>query len=144
MADVAMDREAEDRGAEGREERTPLLEWFAGGVGAALTLALLGVLGWDAYTQSEGLPPEVKVSLQAVQPSAAGFVAEFAAVNLSPATAASVEVEGVLSRDGEEVERAQATLDYVPGHSEKGGGLFFREDPREGALELRALGYQEP
>lgn len=140
MAEAATDQGGADRG----EERTPLLEWLAGGIGAALTLLLLGFLGWDAYAQASDVPPEVEVSLRAVQPAGSGFVAEITAVNLSPATAASVEVEGVLSRDGEEVERAQATFDYVPGHSETRGGLFFREDPREGGLELRALGYQEP
>ena len=82
--------------------------------------------------------------LEDVQPAGDGFVARIAGVNASPETAAAVQVEGVLSRGGEEVESATATLDYVPGHSEKRGGLFFAEDPREGDLRLRALGYQEP
>ena len=43
MADVTADHEAEEHG-----ERTPLLEWVAGAIGAILTLTLLGVLGWQA------------------------------------------------------------------------------------------------
>ena len=139
MADVAADHEAEEHG-----ERTPLLEWVAGAIGAILTLTLLGVLGWQAWTHPGEVPPEVTVRLEDVQPAGGGFVARIAGVNLSPETAAAVEVEGVLSRDGAEVETGTATLDYVPGHSEKRGGLFFAEDPREGNLRLRALGYQEP
>jgi uncharacterized protein (TIGR02588 family) len=140
MADMAADRSA-DRA---RGEPTPLLEWIAGGIGTILTLALLGFLGWQAWTTPRDVPPEVTVRLEEVRPVGDGFVARIVAANGSPATAAALDVEGVLSRDGEEVERAQATLDYVPGHSEKRGGLFFAEDPRKGDLRLRALGYQEP
>lgn len=139
MADVAA-----DQGAEAEGERTPFLEWIAGGIGAILTLTLVGFLGWQAWTNPGDVPPEVTVRLEEVVPAGEGFVVRVAGVNASPETAAVVEIEGVLSRGGEEVERAVATLDYVPGHSEKRGGLFFAEDPREGDLRLRALGYQEP
>ncbi|EYD78318.1 hypothetical protein Rumeso_00147 [Rubellimicrobium mesophilum DSM 19309] len=141
MADMAADHGRQER-AQG--ESTPLLEWVAGAIGAILTLALLGFLGWQAWTSPGDVPPEVTVRLEEVLPAGEGFVARIAAVNGSSETAAGVEVEGVLSRGGEAVETARATLDYVPGHSEKRGGLFFAEDPREGDLRLRALGYQEP
>src|SRR5690349_20317565 len=111
MADMAADRGAEQ--ADGGS--TPLLEWVAGGIGAILTLTLLGFLGWQAWSNPGDVPPQIEVSLRDVMPAGDGFVARIAAVNGSPETAAAVEVEGVLSRDGEEVERAQATLDYVPG-----------------------------
>ncbi|HVG49175.1 MAG TPA: hypothetical protein VM899_13700 [Rubellimicrobium sp.] len=139
MADVAADQGTEEHG-----EPTPLLEWVAGAIGAILTLTLLGVLAWQAWTHPGDVPPEVTVRLEEVLPVQGGFVARIAGVNASPETAAAVEVEGMLSREGEEVETAHATLDYVPGNSEKRGGLFFAEDPREGDLRLRALGYQEP
>ena len=139
MADVAADRDAEEHG-----EPTPLLEWFAGGIGGILTLTLLGFLGWQAWTNPGDVPPEVTVRLEEVLPARDGFVARIVAENGSPETAAAVDVEGVLSRDGEEVATSTTTLDYVPGHSEKRGGLYFAEDPREGDLRLRALGYQEP
>lgn len=144
MADVAADQGAADHGSEKHGERTPLLEWVAGGIGAILTLTLIGVLSWQAWSNPGDVPPEVTVRLEEVVPAGTGFVARIVAVNGSPETAAAVEVEGVLSRYGEEVEAARATLDYVPGGSEKRGGLFFAEDPREGDLRLRALGYQEP
>ena len=138
-----VDLEA-DRGAEGRDDRTPLLEWIAGGLGAVLTLAMIGFLGWEAYQSPADAPPAVEVSLRDIVPAGEGFVAEIAAVNLSSETAAAVDVEGVLSRDGREVERSQVTLDYVPGDSERRGGLFFAEDPSAYELELRALGYAVP
>jgi uncharacterized protein (TIGR02588 family) len=132
------------RRAEAQEERTPALEWIAGGVGAVLTLAMIGFLGWEAYQSPADAPPAVEVSLRDIVPAGEGFVAEIAAVNHSPETAAAVDVEGVLRRDGREVERSQVTLDYVPGDSERRGGLFFSQDPRDYDLELRALGYAEP
>ena len=42
------------------------------------------------------------------------------------------------------IETSDITFDYVPGHAERKGGLFFRQDPRMHKLELRALGYQTP
>ena len=60
------------------------------------------------------------------------------------ATAAAVQIEGELL-DGERViATSQVTLDYVPGNSERRGGLFFREDPEAHGLKVRALGYAEP
>lgn len=135
-----------EAGQSGKDQAqgTPALEWTAAGIGAVLTLGLLGFLGWEAYERPGGTPPVIEVSLRDVVPAGKGYVAEITARNLSSETAAGVDIEGVLSRGGQEVEQAQATLDYVPGQSERRGGLFFSEDPSEGDLELRALGYAEP
>jgi uncharacterized protein (TIGR02588 family) len=66
------------------------------------------------------------------------------AVNRGGRTAAQVEVQGILRRDGEEIAKSAATFDHVPRGSEARGGLFFARDPRDFELELRALGYSDP
>lgn len=84
------------------------------------------------------------MNVQRIVPSADGWLVEVAAQNLSAATAAAVQIEGELL-DGERViATSQVTLDYVPGNSERRGGLFFREDPQAHGLKVRAMGYAEP
>lgn len=127
-----------------QDGRTPILEWIAATIGLVLTLGMLGFIGWQVWTSNGEQPPAVEVSVQRVVAAGGGFVAEFLAVNLSPTTAAAVQIEGEL-KDGERVlATSQVTLDYVPGNSERGGGLFFREDPQAYRLEIRALGYAKP
>ena len=65
-------------------------------------------------------------------------------MNLSPATAAAVQIEGELVEGERVLATSQVTLDYVPGNSERRGGLFFRENPQAYDLEIRALGYAKP
>lgn len=78
-----------------------------------------------------------------VTPFPGGWVVEVKAHNLSPRTAAAVQVEGTLRRGGSET-KASATLDYIPGNSTRQGGLFLPEDPRSGTFEVRATGFARP
>ena len=126
------------------ENRTPLLEWISAAVGLLITLGMLGFIGWQAWTGADEVPPMIEVSVRRITAVPGGHVVEVTAKNLSPATAAAVVIEGEL-RDGQRViATSEATLSYVPGHSERQGGLFFEEDPRAHDLELRALGYARP
>jgi len=124
--------------------RTPLLEWIASGLGLVLLLVLIGVIGREALTGETDALPAIEIRATSVAKAGSGYVVGIEAVNLSGGTAASVEVEGVLSDGAAAVETSSVTLDYVPGHSTRSGGLFFREDPRRHTLQLRALGFQTP
>jgi uncharacterized protein (TIGR02588 family) len=123
---------------------TPLLEWVAAALGLLLTLALLGVIGWEAMKGSGEQPPAVEATVEEVVPVAGGFVVEVTLRNHSPSTAAAVAFGGRLRSGGTTVESSSATVDYVPGESTRHAGLFFAEDPRRFTLEVRALGYAEP
>lgn len=119
--------------------RTPALEWLSAATGLVLTLALLALLGKEALLGQRDDVPAVDVRVERVVEKDGVFVVEVEAVNHSGATASAVMIEGRL---GEAT--SNATIDYVPGHSRRRAGLYFREDPRGGPLEVRALGYQEP
>jgi len=123
--------------------RTPLLEWVAAGIGLSLLLGLLGVIGWEALRGGPSQPPAIEVAVSRIAASGAGFVVEFEARNRAGSAAQSVEIEGVLSGGGPPETRS-ISFDYIPGHSRRGGGLFFSRDPRQGRLELRAHGFQTP
>ena len=139
-----MDNEERSAGPQSGTKSVPVLERIAAGVGLALMLAIVGSVGWKAYQETGDQPPSIEVRTERIVAAGGGWVVEFMAVNRSPSTAAAVQIEGRLSRDGGEVATSQTSLDYVPGRSERGGGLFFEEDPRAHELSLRALGYTEP
>jgi uncharacterized protein (TIGR02588 family) len=124
--------------------REPLLEWIAAGLGLALTLGLIGVIGREAVTGDGKEPPAIEVQALSTRQLPSGFLVELVATNRSGGTGAAVTVEGELKSGEISVETSSLVLDYVPGHAERRGGLFFKEDPRKHQLELRALGYQEP
>jgi uncharacterized protein (TIGR02588 family) len=134
------------RRASGEEQRTrPLVEWIAGGIGLVLTLALLGFVGWQAVSAPGQAAPAIAVRVTAISPQpGGGHVVEIAAANRTAQTAAGVEVEGTVTPPGGQAETSTTTFDYVPGHSEAHGGLFFTADPAAGVLTVRAMGYRRP
>lgn len=133
-----------EQGNKQRAGRTPALEWISGGIGLALTLAMLGFIGWQAFAAPGSAPPVIEVRVERVVAAADGWVAEVVAVNRSPSTAAAVEVQGELRQGEEVVATSQVTFDYVPGHSEQRGGLYFEQNPSGYELDVRALGYMRP
>jgi uncharacterized protein (TIGR02588 family) len=74
----------------------------------------------------------------------AGYLVRFRAVNRGGQTAAGLLVRGDLKGEAEVVETSEARLDYLPGGSERQGGLYFRENPDRFRLEIRARGYERP
>ena len=127
-----------------RHQPVPPLEWAAAAVGLIVALALVGTILWHALASSSDAVPVIEVEAGRLVRSPHGHVVEFELANRSSATAASVQVEGVLKRGAARAETATATVDYVPGHSKAAGGLVFSEDPRRHALELRVTGYELP
>lgn len=123
---------------------TPLLEWVASGIGLLLILSMLALLLREALSGEAGQLPAIDVAIQRIAPAGSGWVVEIEAVNGSGGTAAGVEIEGLLKSGGATIETSSAVIDYVPGHSRRSGGLFFRQDPRRHRIEVRALGFQAP
>lgn len=123
--------------------QTSALEWISAGFGLALLLLVFAVIGAEVV-RGPAPPPAIRVEPRSIAAAGQGFVVEFDAVNVGGGTAAAVEIEGTLSAPGKPPETATATLDYVAGQARVAGGLFFTQDPRQGTLTLRALGYQEP
>ena len=118
-------------------------EWVAAAIGFVLLLGAIGYLVYVAVTTPAG-PPAIAFEQGPVMRSGSGYVVDITVRNEGASTAAGVEIEGALLRDGTAVETSTTTLDYLPRFSEREFGLFFSSDPRDGRLELRALGYSEP
>lgn len=122
--------------AERKSHQAPLLEWLVGGVGALIFAAILIVLLSNALSDP-GRPPDIVVEVDDIAPTREGYVVTFTAHNNGDTTAAAVEIAGEVRG-----EARSATLNYLPPHSARRGGLFFAGDPR--GVTLHAEGYQDP
>ena len=127
-----------------KTRKEPLLEWIAAAIGLVVTVSMMAIIGLEALRGDATQLPAIEVRATRVVQASTGFVVEIVAANHSGGTAAAVQIEGTLASAGAEVETSSLTLDYVPGHAERKGGLFFTRDPRRHQLEVRALGYQAP
>jgi len=124
-------------------QRTPIAEWTAAGVGLVLTVAVIGYSLWDGLAAQDGAPA-LKVEARPPQAIAGGHVVPLVVRNDSHATAAAVEVRGVLEQAGVVVEERRAVFAYVPGGGEARGGLVFERDPKAFTLRVAPEGYEEP
>ncbi|OMQ15500.1 hypothetical protein A7K94_0208985 [Modestobacter sp. VKM Ac-2676] len=125
------------------EDGTSRGEYVLGALGALVVLLVLGFLVHQAvFVRDSG--PRLSVTSSAVQAAAGGWSVPFEVRNEGGTTAEQVQVTGVLSRDGEEVQQATATIDYVAPHSRQSGALLFSVDPGSGTLEIRPAAYTTP
>ncbi len=124
--------------------KTPLLEWIAAFIGLVLILSVVAVIAREAIREQAAEPPSITIRAGAISPAGGGHVVAFEAVNQANGTAVAVEIEGTLMSGTSPVEKSGATIDYVPGHGQASGGLFFTNDPRKYSLAIRATGFQDP
>ncbi|MGE6784495.1 TIGR02588 family protein [Ensifer adhaerens] len=118
------------------------VEWLTGVVSAALIVALIGWIAFEAVTQDRG-PPDLSVSIINIERRAGGYLVMFAANNTAGRTAAGVVIRGEVTAGGRVIETVETTLDYVPMRSSARGGFIFRNAP-EGRSRLFATGFSEP
>lgn len=121
----------------------PISEWIAAGVGLTLVVGVLGFLIYQAVMEPSPVP-DVTVRVESILPLRGGYLVKIIITNHGGATAEGLIVEGELRQGGEQKELSHTEIDYAPAHAEKRGGLFFSQDPRQGELQVRALGYEEP
>lgn len=123
--------------------KTPALEWVFAIIGLILVVGVISFLLYHIATDKER-PPNLSVKVDEIVSNEKSFLVKFVLVNTGDETAADVTIEGELKKGGESVETGEVTVDYVPAHSEKKGGLIFTKNPGEFEFEIRAKGYNEP
>jgi uncharacterized protein (TIGR02588 family) len=124
-------------------DEAPLWMWGIGLLGLILILGSIGFALYEAIA-GDSSPPDVTVQVEAILPVQNGFLVEFRVINEGGTTAAGLMVEGELRNGAEVVEASDTTIDYLPSHSQRAGGLFFTQDPRQYELQLRAKGDETP
>jgi len=120
------------------------LEWSVFFVSAIIVLATIGSLAWSAISDVDS-PPDLSIVAGKALPGQQGtHRVPLLVRNLGNTTAQSVQVEVILRRGAEEVERGELTLSFVPRHSEREGWVTFRNDPRCCEIQARAVSYESP
>lgn len=119
------------------------LEWVIGVLSTIAVVAMLGLLTYEAVTNRSDTP-SFRFVVEGIDRTADGYYVTIRIRNTGDRVASAVEVEGALTRDGNVVETAEMTVDYIPSHSERGGGLVFRNDPAEAELRIEVRGYAAP
>jgi len=92
----------------------------------------------------DSTPPDVKAEVQSILSMRNGYLVKIRAINQGGTTAEGLIIEGELRNNNQSVEISDTTIEYLPAHSEREGGLFFTTDPRNYELRLRAKGYEKP
>ena len=119
------------------------IEWLLGALSAALVLAMIGFTLYRAISATTETP-DLDVVVERIEAASGRFRVGFRVDNRGDATAATVKIEGQLKRGDETIETSETTLDYVPAHSTRRGGLLFNHDPSRFVVRLEARSYQEP
>ncbi len=119
------------------------MEWTIAVLGMALIAVALGVILYRAITQ-ESKPVDLTVSVESIQRSEQGYRVDFNVNNSGSKTAAAVVIEGELRKDGQSVEKSNATLAYAPANSTRRGGIYFMNDPGLYDMTIRAAGFEKP
>jgi uncharacterized protein (TIGR02588 family) len=120
----------------------PWLEWLASGLGLLMALCVFGFIVWQALHDATS-PPMITVTAIETTQVTGGYRVIFEARNVGGAAAAQVRIEGAVpGSDGPEF--SSVTLDYIPGHSARKGGLFFTLNPQSEKFTLRAAGFAKP
>ncbi len=133
----------EDNSGEGQIKDTPVLEWLIAAVGLILVIGTIGFMMYKGLT-SKDKPPDFTTKIDRIDTVNSGYIIVFKLVNVGEQTAAGVNVEGELKNGTESVEKSDVTFDYAPSTSETEGGLFFKNDPKQYQMEIRAKGYIKP
>ena len=117
--------------------------WGIALIGLTMVAGCIGFLLYEAVA-GDSSPPDVIVHVDSILPTRNGHLVKFRLVNQGGSTAEGVNVEGELRNGTESVEISDTTIQYVPSHSEREGGLYFTLDPNQYELRLRAKGYEKP
>ena len=119
-------------------------EWIVFAVGLALVLSTLAYLAYDAATITDA-PPSIEVSAGEPLQRPHNFIVPVTLINHGDQTAEGVVVEVTLESAGEEKERSELTVAFLPRGSTRKGWVAFQTDPRTvERIKARVMGYEKP
>ncbi|MFN2512755.1 MAG: hypothetical protein ABR568_15200 [Pyrinomonadaceae bacterium] len=126
-----------------KKTRKNWLEWVVFALGLILVSAALGYLIYSGASMGHE-PPSLEVRLGTPEQRQFNFIVPVTVVNHGDETAEGVLIEVVMTSGGEEKERGELDVAFLPRHATREGWVTFDLDPRTAQLKARVLGYQKP
>lgn len=125
------------------EQATSVIEWVAAAFGAMVFVAMIGYMAFIGLNEVEGAP---RIEFTATAPVRQGsvFLIGFTATNTGETTATGLAIRATLTDGEKEVESHEATIDYLPAQSTRGGGFYFEHDPAGLRFTIAATSYLDP
>ena len=125
------------------DSATPAAEWAVAIVGAVLAIVIVGLLIVQAV-RTPPEPPMLSTHLTEVTGvQVAGHLASVEIRNIGGRAATDVQITGDLMVDGQPVESASATVDYIPAGTTRTVLLQFTRDPEDGRVAISSLGFTD-
>ena len=118
------------------------LEWSVFAASAALIAALLGFLVYESLTISNA-PPDIHLEVGNPEQRSGYFAVPITGGGGGGHTAEGVHIEVVLRGAGQE-ETGDFEIQFLPRRGSREAWVTFKNDPRQGTLEARVLGYEKP
>ncbi len=125
-----------------RQQKRNWLERTILSVGVILVSATLGILVYDMVV-IEDSPPAIVVSAGKIERGQQHYALYVTAMNNGRGAAQGVIIEIKLGKADNE-EKATLEFPFIPGNSTVSGWVTFRQDPSDGNLDFRVLGYSTP
>lgn len=126
------------------KDQKNLLEWAVFWVSLLLVMTILGYLSYQVYVYTPSSPViwvEVQPEPTTKQPNRYHVLVH----NDGAITAEAVKVEVVLQEDGEEVEKVELEMMWVPQESRREAWANFTRKPTNAnTVSARVLSYQKP
>ena len=120
------------------------VEWAVFALGLLLVTSTLAYLAYDAATITDA-PPSIEVRAGQPEQRPHNFIVPVSLINHGDQTAEGVLVEVVLENGGQEKERGEFTVAFLPRRSTREGWVAFQTDPRTvEQIKARVLGYEKP
>lgn len=126
-----------------RPRDAPRLEWLLGVFGLLLLGSAVSFLIREGLIQDER-PGAVSVTVTETRKAGSAYVVRFTVHNNGSQTLSHLHLTARLTEGSGQVESGQAFIDYLPGHSQREGGIYLKHDPGRYALEIRPEGYMTP
>lgn len=119
------------------------LEWLVFAVSAVIVIGCVAALAISGVRSGKE-PPDVTVEVGAPSRGASGYRVPVRVRNDGDETAEGVTIEVAMIAGGEEVERGEFTVAFLPRKSRREGWVVFQRDPACCTLRAHPLGFEKP
>lgn len=119
------------------------LEWS---VFAFSCVQVAGVLGYLIYAASTlgNSPANIEIKVGASSSHGEYFRVPLEIENTGDHTAEGVTMEIALEAGGKEIEKNEFEISFLPRGSKREAEVTFKQNPRQGKIRARVLGYEKP